>query len=263
MSFRTIEISDPQFEFNGIRMITVKSNALKARADVSVYIPEAAKGKKGIAVIVLLHGVFGSHWAWLLKGGVHQTLERMITNGESKPFILVMPSDGLWGDGSGYVPHQIQDFEKWIGEDIPRLAKEVIEEVNESSTFFIAGLSMGGYGAFRVGLNYPIYQGVSGHSSVIDIRKLIDFVEEDWSFWKVENEENTILDTIQKNHANLVPFRFDCGLEDELVHQNQQLHKDLLDANIHHQFETFSGGHNWPYWQKNIEKTLSFFTKIS
>ena len=132
MSFRTIEISDPQFEFNGIRMITVKSNALKARADVSVYIPEAAKGKKGIAVIVLLHGVFGSHWAWLLKGGVHQTLERMIANGESKPFILVMPSDGLWGDGSGYVPHQIQDFEKWIGEDIPTLAKEVIEEVNES-----------------------------------------------------------------------------------------------------------------------------------
>lgn len=261
MKFRTIEISDPKFESQGIRYLTVKSATLKSRVDVSVFVPEELKTKENVSVIVLLHGVYGSHWAWSMKGNAHGILQEMIKNGDSKSFILAMPSDGLWGDGSGYVPHKFQNFEKWIGEELPSLIRQTIIEVDEDSSFFIAGLSMGGYGAFRIGLKYPkIYQAISGHSSITDIQQMKHFVEEDWSFWDEKN-----IGSIQKlfSQVELIPkFRFDCGLADELLEVNRQLHQFLLKHKIEHQYQEFSGGHEWSYWQKNIRETYRFFSRL-
>lgn len=40
--------------------------------------------------------------------------------------VLVMPSDGLFGDGSGYFNHGDKDFEKWIVKDVIGLISEVL-----------------------------------------------------------------------------------------------------------------------------------------
>ena len=261
MNFRTIKISDPAFEPKGFRYITVKSNALNGRADITIYIPECAKGKGGISAIVLLHGVYGSHWAWTMNGNAHNTLEDMIRRDESKPFILIMPSDGLWGDGSGYVDHGIQNFEKWIGEEVPALVKQTINEVDEDSQFFISGLSMGGYGAFRIGLNYPQqFKGISSHSSLTDLNQIKSFVEEDWSFWD-EKQPGSIQELIS-NAVHLPAIRFDCGLDDDLLMPNRTLHEFLEHSNIDHKYEEFAGGHEWEYWRDKIRNTYAFFSKL-
>ncbi|HEX3163787.1 MAG TPA: hypothetical protein VHQ92_14515, partial [Pseudolabrys sp.] len=65
--FRTIEISDPRFELEGLRWVTVKSRALKHRADLTLFVPAQARGKEKLPVVILLPGVYGSHWAWALK----------------------------------------------------------------------------------------------------------------------------------------------------------------------------------------------------
>lgn len=263
MQFRTVEISDPQFETTGFRYLTLKSAALKGRADVTVFIPEEAKGRLNVPVVVLLHGVYGSHWAWTMKGGAHLTLQKMIKQAEVTPFVLVMPSDGLWGDGSGYVPHSYQNFEAWIGQELPELIRQQIEEVGEQSVFFIAGLSMGGYGAFRVGIRYPqTYIGISGHSSVTDIRHLTRFVEEDWSFWDAGNEVNSIEQIILENVERVPPFRFDCGLQDELLQDNRDLHAALLEKGIEHEYREFPGGHEWQYWREQVRRSFLFFNSI-
>ncbi len=259
--FKTIEISDPRFEQDGIRQITAKSPALKGRVDTTVFIPKQAQ--KNIPVIVLLHGVYGSHWAWIRKGGVHLTLQKMIDNGIVEPFILVMPSDGLWGDGSGYVPHVFQNFEQWIGVELPDLIRQTIESVTVHSNFYIGGLSMGGYGAFRIGLLYTeTYKGISGLSSVTDIRHLSKFVEEDWSFGKVDKNLNSIQELIVAVNQNLPPFRFDCGSSDMLIEDNQKLYQWLIENGIKHHYKEFEGGHEWAYWEKNIEHTITFFNDL-
>ncbi|MEM9546218.1 MAG: alpha/beta hydrolase-fold protein [Bacteroidota bacterium] len=261
MNFRTIEISDPLFEPKGFRFITVKSIALKNRADVSVFIPESAKGKVRVPVIVLLHGVYGSHWAWTMKGNAHNTLISMIENGESAPFVLVMPSDGLWGDGSGYVSHGIQDFEKWIGEEVPSLMKQTIDEVDADSKIFISGLSMGGYGAFRIGLKFSsFYKGISGHSLITDIAQMKNFVEEDWSF--SNGIDGRGIQNLISGMNAIPPARFDCGLDDYLLIPNQELHKFLMHSNIPHEYQEFPGGHNWNYWQDKIKLTYRFFSRL-
>ncbi|MEO6817926.1 MAG: hypothetical protein ABI177_14630 [Edaphobacter sp.] len=58
--FHTVEFSDRAYEHEGLRVVTVKN-----RADVSVWVPSAQKINK---LLILLHGVYGSHWVWSQKG---------------------------------------------------------------------------------------------------------------------------------------------------------------------------------------------------
>src|SRR3954453_13050812 len=99
--FRTIKPADGRFEMEGLLFVTVKSQSLRGRADIIFFAPEEAKQRIDVPLVVLLHGVYNSHWAWALKGGAHRTLQRMVRSEEIPPMALAMPSDGLWGDGSG------------------------------------------------------------------------------------------------------------------------------------------------------------------
>lgn len=256
--FRTIEISDPRFEHEGLRQITVKSAALKGRADVTVWSPEGCVTPE--ANVILLHGVYGSHWAWALKGGAHRTAARLIEAGEIPPMTLIMPSDGLWGDGSGYVSHREQNFERWIAEELPALAMQVLPDAPEERQFFIAGLSMGGFGALRIGAKYwRRFRAISGHSSITHFDQLAQFVEEDLGNYQAPPGDRSVLETILANRDHLPPLRFDCGTSDPLLEYNRRLHEQLEANGIPHVHEEFPGGHEWPYWEEHLADTLRFF----
>lgn len=257
--FFTTEISDPRFEFDGLRFITVKSIALQKRADITVFVPQqtAIKG-----VVILLHGVYGSHWAWALKGGVHKTTQQLIQEGEIEPMILVMPSDGLFGDGSGYLPHQTADYERWIVEDVISVVQEQIEGISEALPIFIAGLSMGGYGAMRLGAKYPdVFTSFAGHSSITAFAQMAMFLEEKEVniLQKSVLSEDSILQWMLANKNRLPHFRFDCGTDDILIDFNRKLHQDLVSNGIPHSYEEHAGAHEWTYWQAHIKDTLLFF----
>lgn len=255
--FFTVELSDPRFESENLRLITVKSPALKKRADISVFVLDVPLSEiKGM--VILLHGVYGSHWAWTLKGGVHKTAQRLINEGRIPPLLLVMPSDGLFGDGSGYVPHHIDDYEKWIVEDVVKVVKEQIS--GRELPLFITGLSMGGYGALRLGAKYPNkFRAFSGHSSITEFGQLRQFMEDFESLVASTQSQESALETILKNRLTLAPFRFDCGSEDILIEPNRQLHQALIKYQIEHAYEEFSGGHEWAYWEKHVVDSLMFF----
>ncbi len=263
MTFRTIRKSKPEYEKDGLSYITVKSAALKGRGDISVFTPSQAKGKKEVPVILLLHGVYGSHWAWTLIGGIHHTLQRMIDAKEVQPFILVMPSDGLWGDGSGYIPHYAQDFQEWVGVEVPAVVRQEIEEVGEHSTFYISGLSMGGYGAIRLGALYPdTFKGISAHSSLTTAKELQIFVEEDWSKGQRHQHFTSLIALLNNHQDTLPPLRFDCGKSDVLFEANQRLHGQLTQRSIPHDFDVFEGAHTWEYWAEHIEETYLFCERL-
>ena len=259
--FRTVRVSDPRYESNGFRFITIKSNALKGRGDISVYIPGVVKGADSLPVIVMLHGVYGSHWSWAQSGGAHVQMENLIASGNIDPFVLIMPSDGLWGDGSGYIPHEGKDFGKWIGEEVPQVVIQEIGEISEDSPFFITGLSMGGYGAFTVGVRFPRFRGISGHSSITNLVELQEFVEEDWDAKRSALNNHKVIDQIMAC-TSLPPIRFDCGEDDPLINGNRLLHKQLTQNGIEHIYEEFDGAHSWDYWAEHVSKSYEFFHRI-
>src|SRR5665213_2781141 len=131
--------------------VTVKSDALRGRADMTLFAPSEIKDAKNVPLVILLHGACGSHWNWTVKGDAHRTAQRLISSGEIPPVALAMPSDGHWGNGSGYIPHPAQDFEKWILEEVPSAAAAALPCLSNQSPLFMAGLSMGGFGALRIG----------------------------------------------------------------------------------------------------------------
>jgi len=256
--FFTTEIAP----FQGLNLITVKSNALKRRADLSVYVPTSDAAV--LPLVILLHGVYGSHWAWAANGKAPETAQQMIAAGQIKPMILAMPSDGLYGDGSGYVPHRTADYEKWIVEDVIQVVKEQFPQVMDVSPVFIAGLSMGGYGALRLGAKYPsVFRAFSGLSSITHFEQIGEFVSDFATLKEEALEQDGVLDWMLKNRATLPPFRFDCGREDVLIEHNRQLHAALEADSIPHQYEEFAGGHSWKYWEEHLRDTLLFFNQCA
>lgn len=258
--FRTTEISNPEFESDNLRFITVKTDNLGGRGDICVFVPPVAD-LKNVPLIILLHGVYGSAWAWSQKAGVHHTALEMIANGEIAPMVIAMPSDGLWGDGSGYLPHNSKNFEKWIVDDVPNAVIQNISLVGENSDLFISGLSMGGFGALRLGIKYAEkFKAISAHSAITDIAQMQLFVEEPMGEFRQEDErENSVNGVIKKYGQKLPKIRFDCGSDDQLIAYNRALHGALKEDQVEHVYEEFSGGHNWAYWQEYIKRTLLFF----
>lgn len=259
MPFRTLEISLPEFAPEGVSFVTVKSAALKRRADISLYVPPSAP-QGPLPLVILLHGVYGSHWAWLFKGGAHRVLDRLMTEEGLPPMMLAMPSDGLWGDGSGYARHAEADYHRWIVEEVPAAATLVDPRVARS-LHFIAGLSMGGYGALRLGALHPEkFAAISAHSSCTDIAHMQGFVEETTTqFQLTEEEPLSVIECLKQNASRLPPLRFDCGSDDILIEHNRTLHHQLGEANIAHVYEEFPGGHTWEYWNEHLADSLRFF----
>ena len=260
--FRTTETGDFLCSGGVLKHVTVKSPALGARADASVYVPDQARRLEKVPVVILLHGVYGSHWIWAGMGKAHTTLQSLIDAGEVSPMILAMPSDGLWGDGSAYLSHHGKDFAKWIVDEVPRLVGEVTSNAS-GAPLFIAGLSMGGYGALRLGANYPErFVAFAGHSSITRFSEMALFVEEPLeAYGDIDNVGSSVITAMLRNRGRLPPFHFDCGIDDPLIEGNRKLHAQLLDAGIECSYKEFPGGHEWLYWIEHIAETFRFFER--
>lgn len=262
-----VSFSDPQYEHEGLRFMTIKSAALGARGDACLFVPLGIEDITALPLVLLLHGVYGSHWNWPLLGGAHRTAQRMIEGGEIAPVILVMPSDGLWGDGSSYVPHLQADYEAWIVEDVLGGVREPAAWPNAeppSGPVYISGLSMGGYGALRLGAKHAQhFQGISGHSSVTQFEQMEQVLQRDGADYDIDaTKDGSILYWMVRNRDRLPPLRFDCGVEDGLIEGNRELHRALEREDIPHIYEEFEGGHTWSYWGLHLTDTLRFFDSL-
>lgn len=262
--FRTTEISNSEFESNNLRFITVKTPNLQGRGDICVFVPPM-KNLTNVPIVTLLHGVYGSAWIWAHKAGVHLTALKMMEEGKIKPMVLAMPSDGLWGDGSAYLPHNDKNFESWIVDDVVNAVIENIDCTSSTSDLFISGLSMGGFGALHLGAKYPLrYKAISAHSSITNKNQMPLFVEEDENQYNQVNScDEDVFETILKNKSALPYLRFDCGKDDLLIDHNRLLHQQLDDADINHTYEEFEGAHEWPYWQEHVQDSLLFFSQFA
>lgn len=260
---RTPEISDPLFTPDGVRFVTVYSPALKGRGDFTVFLPPEGESQSSVPIVVLLHGVYGSHWSWFFQGGAHQTARDLIAARRVRPMLLVAPSDGLFQDGSGYLRHSGRDYEAWIVTDVLSQIRRIFPCADDKSPVFLAGLSMGGYGALRLGAKYPrLYRGISAHSAVTTIEDLQSFLVEPFPIEQIGAKEINLLYWFEHNRPLLPPVRFDCGTRDRLLEANRRFHHALDQKGIAHHYIEVPGEHNWEYWHAHIGSSLLFFEQI-
>ncbi len=233
-----------------------KSSALGGRGTVSLWLPE--QQTQDMPIMILLHGVYGCHLDWTASGRVHDIVTDLIDVGDIPPCALLMPSDGLSGDGSGYLSRQEADYERWIVEDCLDAAYWLSDMLSDQSPVAIGGLSMGGYGALRLGCKYPDrFTAITGHSSITRFDELFLFVEESraqFTQWGPVQED--VIDYARMHAERLPPLHFDCGVDDRLLAGNRLLHKQLEDISVTHQYLEHAGGHSWDYWQTYVSDAL-------
>ena len=255
--FRTIEVSDPAYEHDGLRCATVFSEALGGRADCTLWSPPEDTGGP-LPLIVLLHGVYASHWAWTLAGGAHIVAAAMVASGEVAPFALAMPSDGLYRHGSGYVTTNAGAVERWIVEEVPAIAELAIAGVIAAAPLAIVGLSMGGFGALSIGAwNHPRVTAAAGMSSITDFEQMSYFVGS-LDDYDIDHRRRRVIDSIIANKDKLPRLHIDCGRDDPLIEHNRSLHAALVAEGVEHAWHEHRGGHDWGYWHEHLADALRF-----
>src|ERR1700722_1792952 len=257
--FPNAQLSAPLPANRNLRFLNFRGEALGHRGDVVLFTPPEIEGLDRAPLLLLLHGVYGCQWNWWLNGGIDSIAMEMRRDGSMAPMMIAMPSDGLWGDGSGYVRHAHADYEKWIVDDIPDCLRELFPWLHPEK-FFIAGLSMGGFGALRLSMKYASrVQGISAHSAITKVGQLSQFIPFPAEAFQFAGKSDTdILHWAEINRGLLPPLRFDCGTEDSLIEANRELHRTLTSMNVRHEYKEFSGGHDWPYWTAHVRQTLAF-----
>lgn len=250
----------------GLSVMTVVAPTLGhdgrgGRGDVTYWVPRGCAGEADLPVVVLLHGVYGSHWAWAGKAGAHLTAQRLMDAGEIGPCVLAMPGDGLVGEGSGYVDHPGGPrVAQWIADDVPDALRAAVPQVGAGSVFFIAGLSMGGFGAMRLGATRPDrFAAFAGMSSLTHLRQMAWCTHDATRFDGWDTAEASLIETLTRERGRHGPFRFDCGRDDYLIGENRELHAQLDAAGVLHTYEEFAGEHTWDYWRDHLADALRFF----
>ncbi|MEP7149324.1 MAG: alpha/beta hydrolase family protein [Acidobacteriota bacterium] len=215
------------------------------------------------STVYLLHGLSGHFDNWTLKTKIAETAAFC------QCIVITPEGDDSWYTDSSSKPND--KYESYvIKELIPEIDKK-FRTIADRGNRAIAGLSMGGYGAIKFGLKYPDMFVVAGSfSGPLDaaarteknmpgaIGKSIDatFGPPDREVRKA-NDLFDIVQRISSEKIKALPFLYiDCGTEDFLFQNNRAFVDLLLEKKVPHEFRQLPGGHNWKYWDAQVQEFL-------
>ena len=231
--------------------VSYHSKSLESNCGLNIALPESVLNKENkdnsADVVYLLHGYGVDHTDWQRLGDINGYATK-------NNVIIVCPD----GDNGFYIngPGPFRQYEDHILEVVD-FANTVFKT---SGTNYIAGLSMGGYGAIRLGLKYPeIFTACASLSGVLDMEHW-DLEHRSAIFGEGDiNEDYDCMKLALKNNGKTKIF-FNCGTEDFLHKGNINFKNFLVKNNIPHVYDEYSGGHTWEYWTTHIWRVLEQLT---
>jgi enterochelin esterase-like enzyme len=125
--------------------------------DVIVFLPPsyAKETHRRYPVVYALHGYSIGAEQWTHEIHVPQTIEGAFSQG-SKEMIVVLPDSKTIYNGSMYSSSVTTgDFERFISHDVVGYIDAHYRTIPERTSRGLAGHSMGGYGASRIGMKHP------------------------------------------------------------------------------------------------------------
>lgn len=260
-----------------VQAVPFFSAALYARKSCFVYVPPSYEdgSDRKYPVIYLLHGMYGSESHWLNRGGAEATLERMIEAGELRECIVVMPNDGGYGQGTFYVDWYdgTGRFEQYMVDDLFSYIDANYRTTADRSFRAIAGLSMGGFGAYSLALRHPEVFGaaasLSGGLGSIGQLPYADFSRSDWARMVgpqrgeyAKGYDLALLSASLVQDAERPALYLNCGREDSLYQLNALFREHLSRIGYDHTYEEFDGVHDWAYWTEHLPDALRFIESV-
>jgi S-formylglutathione hydrolase FrmB len=236
------------------------SQALRKASSLNVIFPDDATTRRPWGVFYLLHGLSDDQSIWMRR----TSIERYVAG---LPLVVVMPDGGRgWysdaADGTG-------DHEADLVRDVVGLVDRTFPVKAERSGRAIGGLSMGGFGAVKIGLkHHEMFASVTSHSGTLDIMRDPEVVRQiSPEFARIfgpnpaggPDDPFAIIDRI--DHGRLPAMRLDCGRDDFLIEHNRAFHRHLDERKVPHEYEEFPGGHDWAYWDEHVREAVAFHAR--
>jgi S-formylglutathione hydrolase len=132
-----------------------------ADRDVSIYLPPSYEkaANRRYPVLYLLHGYTDSDDLWFVKQhfvNVPAGVDKALASRSSKEMIVVMPNAYTAYQGSMYSNSiTTGDWEAFVARDLVDYIDSHYRTLASVESRGLAGHSMGGYGAARIGMKYP------------------------------------------------------------------------------------------------------------
>ena len=242
------------------------SATLMRRCAMNVFVPEKphSDGKPGFPVVYLLHGRSDDENSYA-DHGIRALCEKY-------QFIVVMP-DGSRSFYSDMVCGQ--NYWKFISEELPRLTGTMFPARTGRENTFAAGLSMGGYGALKLGMRCPERFGkIGAMSAVADIgwagrpEGCMSDVEVASIFGSrtgMLGGDDDLFVLMQKPApaCGRPELLLRCGDADILIAENREFVKRLQQTGgwKFDYAETPGAGHTWEFWMEKLMEIFDFFSK--
>ncbi|MFD1957700.1 alpha/beta hydrolase [Paenibacillus thailandensis] len=246
------------------------SDTLRVSASMNVVLPQKkeAIGLTGRAwedkypVLYLLHGLSDDHTTWIRK----TSIERYATD---KGVAVVMPDVGR-----SFYADMKRGYSYWtfVTEELPQLARSFFPLSDRREDNFVAGLSMGGYGAFKIGLSQPDkYAAAASLSGALDIASKED---DPWGLFlpleaenifgsaqEVRGGENDLFhlaERLARYEGPKTKLFQCCGTEDFLYEDNRRFLAHATKLGLDVTYEEEPGTHEWGYWDAKIQRVLDW-----
>ncbi len=242
------------------------SEALGLSTSMTVLLPERASGQIGMAgrtggpgtdavpVLYLLHGLSDDDTTWVRRTSIERYVAPL-------GLAVVMPqvhrsfySDEVHGNR----------FWTFLSQELPEVTQRFFRVSARREDTFVAGLSMGGYGAMKWALRHPerfaAAASLSGSLDITDLQRWRDKPEIMHRIFGDDPVAGTDADLgalLERADPATLPELFVCcGTQDRLIGSNRTFVERAAAAGIGVSAEFGPGEHSWTYWDARIQDVL-------
>ncbi|WP_420126819.1 alpha/beta hydrolase [Longimicrobium sp.] len=232
-----------------VRIVSIPGSLPAPRNAVVVLPAGYHAAARRYPVLYLLHGHDGGHRNWLDRTNLLVHTARL-------PLIVVLPDAGnSWYTNSAARPEE--KFEEYVAREIPAYIDLHFRTLTYREARYVGGLSMGGYGALKLGLKYPgrfslvgsfsaapLAAADTGYASVMDAFGPVGGTA------RAENDLVALADAA--NVANAPYFYIDTGTADRLTAGNRTLVQAMQARGLAYEYHEVPGAHTWEFWDRRL-----------
>lgn len=244
------------------------SESLAVGTTLTVVLPQATQQQIGVdaverpepgwPVLYLLHGLSDDHSAWVR----YTSIERYAA---AAGLAVVMPAAGRSFYADEAHGHA---YWTWISQELPQRVGEFFRVSGRPEDTYVAGLSMGGYGALKLGLTHPDrFAAVASLSGAVDVRSLVTREERADIVERVFDGTFAASDDLYQllaaaDPAAVPPLYLACGTEeDRLMDANTRLAEQAVAAGLDVTTDFRPGVHEWGLWDATIRDVIAWLPR--
>jgi putative tributyrin esterase len=246
---------DCDFYSDALEMSTSMTVVLPQRTRTQIGLAGADPGTEAPPVLYLLHGLSDDHTTWVRR----TSLERYAA---PLGLAVVMPAVQR-----SFYADEVQGGAYWtfLSQELPEVVASFFRVSRQRERTFVAGLSMGGYGALKWALRDPTrFAAAASMSGALDVAALAKLPDRPVLFGRIfgglPGPADDVFSLLRATPSieDLPALRVSCGTEDPLIGASRAFVRAAEGVGLDLTVDFGPGGHEWGYWDRQIQEVLAW-----